>query len=107
LQPRSALFADPPVDIGAQALSARRAFPVLGGIADVRGDNNGLRPKECAFGKFSEVIGALIDNCAQENEKERCRYRDELTVLASMELLHDLFGVFFLCHRSSLLVELE
>ena len=48
-QPHPAFFADPPVDIVTKAFPAGGAYPVLGGIADVCGDNNSLGPEECAF----------------------------------------------------------
>ena len=95
LQPCPAFFADPPVDISAQVFFAGGAFPVLGGIADIRADNKSLGTKERDFGKGSEEIGSFIDHRTQENGKERRRDRDELTVLAHPELLQDLLGLFF------------
>jgi hypothetical protein len=103
LQPRPALLADPPVDIRAKVFPAGGAHPVYGSKDHVRSNDNNLGPKERTFRKFSEDIRSLIDDRAQENRKERYCYRDDLAALALPELLHDLFRIFFLRHRNSLL----
>jgi hypothetical protein len=69
LQPRSAFFADPPIDIRAKVFAAGGAYPVYGGKNNVGSDDNDLHPQERAFWIFSEEIRTLIEHRTQHNTK--------------------------------------